>query len=102
MKVPGDERAIPLNEPGFRLNAVRVFVTALALGVRELQSKPGLSADDGTRLLNLVEENIEEAEIEIGLEEEDRQDLEVIRGWLETALHHSAAKFLGPPEGSAH
>ena len=102
MEIPGNDAAKPLNAPGLRLNAVRVFVSALALGIRELQSKPGLSAEDGTRLLNLVEENIEEAEIEIGLEEEDRQDLEVIRGWLETALHHSAAKFLGPPEGSAH
>ena len=102
MKVPGDERAIPLNEPGFRVNAVRVFVAALALGIRELQSKPGLSAEDGIQLLNLVEENIERAAGSgMELEETELQDLEVIRNWLEAALNQPAAKFLGPPEGPA-
>lgn len=102
MEIHGDEAATPLKEPGFRLKSVRVFVTALALGIRELQSIPGLTAEDGTRLLNLVEENIEKAEKSIGLAEEEHQDLAVIRNWLEAALRHPAAKFLGPPEGSAH
>ena len=102
MKVPGDERATPLNEPGFRLNAVRAFVSALALGIRELQSSPGLSAEDGIRLLNLVEENREKAESGMELGEAERRDLETILNWLEVALHHPAAKFLGKQEGSTH
>lgn len=102
MEIPGDEAATPLNEPGLRLKAVRAFVSALALGIRELQSKPGLSAEDGVQLLSLVEENIEKAEIGMELGEAELRDLEVIRGWLEIGLHHPAAKFLGKPEGQAH
>ena len=101
MNVPGDNTRPPLNEPGFRRNAVQSLLTLLAVSIRISETLPDTGQSATVR--DDLQYRLRESPVLARLTEHERQDLEEMVFFLETALESETLQIAGEaPEGHSH
>ena len=101
MNVPGDDARPPLNEPGFRENAVQVLLTLLAVSIRISETLPDTGRSAKVR--DEMQYRLRESPALGRLTVLERQHFDEMVFFLETALESDELRVADEAsEGHSH